>query len=55
MRDLNLPDDIEVLTDGDQMIVRAAPAASLRCSPEKRRRSPKAGVPAEAGSESEDS
>ena len=25
VRDLNLPDDIEVLTDGDQMIVRATP------------------------------
>ena len=55
VRDLILPDDIEVLTDGDQMIVRAAPGRVAEVLPGEETEDAEAGVPAEVASESEDS
>ena len=55
VRDLNLPDDIEVLTDGDQMIVRATPGRVAEVLPGEEEEDAEVGAPAEDAPESEES
>ena len=55
VRDLQLPDDIEVLTDGDQMIVRATPGRVAEVLPGEEEEDAEAGAPAEDAPESEES
>ena len=55
VRDLQLPDDIEVLTDGDQMIVRATPGRVAEVLPGEEEEDAEVGAPAEDAPESEES
>ena len=55
VRDLNLPDNIEVLTDGDQMIVRATPGRVAEVLPGEEEEDAEVGAPAEDAPESEES